>query len=260
MICTDLCPTRIIRKNVETGFPHIAAHLVTLCTRCGHCEAACPENAVTIDHPSLKNVPKISSECDITPAQLAAYCFKRRSIRKFQPQPVDRPILDDLFDIVRYAPSGINRQPVKWIVVHDTAKVRQLANAVMAWMDEADRGKSLIAARMNFSYLLQSWREGNDPICRNAPHLAVACCKSGDRMGEGDAVIALSHLELAAPAFGLGACWAGYFRLAASASPAVKEVLGLPADQEVSGTMMLGYPATRFYRIPKRNFASITWK
>ncbi len=260
MICTDLCPTQIIRKNIETGFPYIANQLEAVCIRCGHCEAACPENAVTVDHPSLNNVPKISPEADITPEQLAAYCLKRRSIRKFRPQPVDRRMLEDLFDIVRYAPSGINRQPVKWIVVHDTAKVRQLANAVMSWMDEADREKSPLASRMNFGYLLQSWRKGNDPICRNAPHLAVAGIKRGDRMGESDAVIALSHLELAAPAFGLGACWAGYFKLAASASLLVKDLLDLPADQEVSGAMMLGYPATQYFRIPKRNASAITWK
>lgn len=260
MICLELCPLRIIRKNEETGFPYVSDRLVAVCVRCGHCEAACPENAVTVDHPTLQSVPEPGPHDGITPAQLAAYCLERRSVRKYRQEPVDRSILANLFDIVRYAPSGVNRQPVKWIVVHDTSKVRQLTNAVMTWMDESEQQKSLMAGKLNFSLLLQSWREGNDPICRNAPHLVLACGQSADRIAAGDATIALTYLELAAPAFGLGTCWAGYFTIAASASPAVKALLDLPPDQAVFGSMMLGYPAARFYRIPKRNYAAIAWK
>jgi nitroreductase/NAD-dependent dihydropyrimidine dehydrogenase PreA subunit len=260
MICRELCPAGIIMKNEETGFPCVPDRLAVQCIRCGHCEAACPDNAVTINHPSLQDAPDLPTEYKIAPEQLAAYCLRRRSVRRYRQNPVDRPILNNLFDIVRYAPSAVNRQSVKWIVVHTTSKVQELSNAAMAWIDEADRQKSLLAERLHFGLLLESWRKGRDPIFRNAPHLAIACVQSADRMAAGDAGIALSHLELAAPVFGLGACWAGYFTLAVSASPSLKAMIELPPDHAAIGTMMLGYPAVRYYRIPKRNPAAITWK
>jgi nitroreductase len=130
----------------------------------------------------------------------------------------------------------------------------------MAWIEDAVEKKVPLAVNMNFHRLVQSWRQGSDPICRSAPHLAIAYVNKNDRMAAGDATIALTHLEHAAPAFGLAACWAGYFTVVAAQSEKVKELLSLPADHVVMGTMMFGVPATKYYGIPKRNFVSIEWK
>ena len=260
MICVERCPMKIIHEHRETGFPFVAERFFPICVRCGHCEASCPENAVTLNHPALQNVPDLQSDGVIASSQLVAYCLHRRSIRKYRPEVVERATIDELFHIVRYAPSGVNRQPLKWIVVHDRRKVRLLTNAAMEWIQDADRHQSATAVQLNFAGLLKSWHDGDDPICRGAPHLVIAHGRDADRIAAGDATIALAHLELGAPAFGLGACWAGYFTIAAGSSPKIKALLNLPEDQVVLGTMMLGYPATRYYRIPKRNYAAITWK
>ena len=154
----------------------------------------------------------------------AHYCMRRRSVRKYRQEPVGKELLTELFDIVRYAPSGVNRQPVKWIAVHNSAVVKTLATAVMEWIQSAVEQKLPIAGYLNFSRLLQSWKDGNDPICRNAPHLVIAHANKNDRLAAGDATIALTHLELAAPAFGLGACWAGYFTIGAGQSQKIREL------------------------------------
>ena len=120
--------------------------------------------------------------------------------------------------------------------------------------------KSPLALQYNFRRLVDSWDKGTDPICRNAPHLIIAYCRKEDRVASGDATIALAHLELVVPAFGLGACWAGYFAIAASASQELKNLIELPQDHVVSGALMIGYPKYNYVRVPKRNSASVMWK
>ena len=40
----------------------------------------------------------------------------RRSVRRYLPRPVERPLLTGLLDTCRYAPTGSNRQQVAWAV------------------------------------------------------------------------------------------------------------------------------------------------
>lgn len=75
-----------------------------------------------------------------------------------------------------------------------------------------------------------------------------------------DGTIALTYLELAAPAFGLGTCWAGFFFMFLEASPQLREAVGIPADHKPLGALMLGYPKYKHHRAPQRNQAVVAWK
>jgi len=70
----------------------------------------------------------------------------------------------------------------------------------------------------------------------------------------------LTYLELAAPAFGLGTCWAGYFDVAANLWPPLKNALELPDGHTSFGAMMIGYPKYKYQRMPLRNQAKISWR
>ncbi|MBS3825365.1 nitroreductase family protein, partial [Candidatus Bipolaricaulota bacterium] len=41
----------------------------------------------------------------------------RRSIRKFQDRRVPRDVLEELVDYARLAPSGMNKQPLEFVIV-----------------------------------------------------------------------------------------------------------------------------------------------
>ena len=70
----------------------------------------------------------------------------------------------------------------------------------------------------------------------------------------------LTYLALAANAFGLGGCWAGYFNAAASSSTPLIQALALPEHMHCLGAMMIGYPKFAYHRLPTREPASITWR
>jgi nitroreductase len=75
-----------------------------------------------------------------------------------------------------------------------------------------------------------------------------------------DSTIALTFLDLAAPTVGLGACWAGFFMMAAAQSPQLQELLALPEGHACCGALMIGYPKYAYHRLPTRKEPAISWR
>ena len=63
---------------------------------------------------------------------------RRRSIRKFKPNPIPKEDLKKILDAGRLAPSGGNRQPWQFIVVKDLKTKKDLAAAANNQMFIAD--------------------------------------------------------------------------------------------------------------------------
>jgi nitroreductase len=184
----------------------------------------------------------------------------RRSIRSFSEEPVSREDIEALVDAARYAPSGINRQPVSWSVVNGREKVRVVAQFVIEWMQGLIEEQSPLAASLRMEAMAAEWHKGQDRICRGAPHMIIAYALKDDMTAAQACTIALSYLELAAVSRGLGACWAGYVAMAVNHYPPLKEFIGLRKRHNCYGAIMLGYPRYRYYRVPARNAARIIWR
>lgn len=162
-----------------------------------------------------------------------------------------------VLDIARYAASGGNGQPVQWIVIHDPENVKKIAGLTIAWM------KSLPNAHPMSGYipmLVSAWEQGHDVICRGAPHLLFAHIPESNPIASVDAIIALTHFDLAAPAFGIGTCWAGFVTMAAVSYEPLQKELGLPASRRCAYGMMFGHPQYRVYGIPRRNPLEVAWQ
>lgn len=133
---------------------------------------------------------------------------KRRSIRRYKPDPVPQDVLTEILESARLAPSAGNRQPWHFIIVKDAETKRRLA--ISPWAAEA-------------------------------PVVIVACADTRTRAEPTclvDVSIAFEHIVLAAANFALGTCWIG--RLGADKT--IKEVLGIPEQVRVLAVTPLGYP------------------
>ena len=257
--CGELCPADIITFDKD-GYPVVLKENAENCIFCGHCEAVCPKGAAGVTAPRLQAALSPGKKPKISAEQMGDYIRFRRSTRAYLQKPVPKKTLEELLDIARYAPTAMNAQPVRWIVVHDTEKVRSLVKTVIGWMRSAAEKSVPIAAALGFAGLVQDYESGNDAICRNAPHLVVTHAHKDNSLAAGDSAIALATFDLAAPAFGLGTCWAGFFRIAAANSPEVKKELGIPEDNVCTGAMMAGFPKYKFQRAPKRDKPEVVWK
>ena len=195
-----------------------------------------------------------------TAEQVGLLLKARRSIRTYKDEPVAKETIEKLLDCVRYAPSGVNRQPVNWLAIMGKDKVHELAAGVANWMEELVKAKSPLAEAFNFKRLAESWKNGQDRICRSAPCVLIAYGVKDDPMVPQSCAISAEYLELAVFGFGLGSCWAGYAQMALNMSEKVRKVVGLSNRAIAGAAMMVGYSKYRYSRIPSRNAAKVIWK
>ena len=107
--------------------------------------------------------------------------------------------------------------------------------------------------------LLKLWESGYDVVLRGAPTLVVACTPEDYGWGKEDCAIALTFLELAAEARGLGACWAGFLTRIAAVHEPLRQLLAVPEGYIVCGGLMLGKGKYSYRRIPPRKPLSVQW-
>ncbi len=148
----------------------------------------------------------------------------RRSVRKFWPEEVVWPDIEEILDAAHLAPSAKNLQPWKFIIVRNEKRRRLLAQA---------SGQEFIG---------------------EAPVIVVACAtgKGGfiGRYMESwpiDVAIAMDHLTLAAWNKNLGTCWIGDFD-----ENKIKEICSIPEEIRVVALTPLGYPVKNPQPTPRR--------
>jgi nitroreductase len=152
---------------------------------------------------------------------------KRRSIRKYKPDPVSEEALQRIMEAVRWSPSWANTQCWEFVVVRDP----KVKSEILKTVPETNRVHSAMV---------------------EAPVILILCGKkgiSGFKKGEVttikgdwlmfDTGIAMQNLCLAAYSLGLGTVVVGMFD-----HKKAEEILGVPGDVEVVAMTPLGYPAT----------------
>jgi len=256
--CAAVCPVGIIGAD-EQGFPVIAPGAHDRCINCGHCAAVCPYGALSLETMPDKLLA-LPEGWNLSVSQVEYLLKGRRSIRVFRKDPVDRRILEKIIDIARYAPSGLNRQPVRWVIVHDPQKTADVARETIAWMRAMIKEKSPLAGSLNFGNMVAEWDKGKDYICRGAPHLVILYALKDDMTAQGSCMLAGSYFELAALPHGVGTCWAGYAAMALNRWPAAAEIVNISRKCSCYGVLLAGYPGLKFAAIPMRNGAKITWR
>lgn len=244
-VCVAVCPSRTLTLNGE-GFPEEVAG--SNCIFCGHCVAACACGALT--HTGLPQEPFLPAAKKLPAASVIdGFLMSRRSVREFKQEPVAKETLEALLDVARRAPTASNSQKLHWIVVGDAETVCALSAETVSWARGAGFG----------SAMLQQWQKGNDPVLRGAPAVVVACTPKDYAWGKQDCAIALTFLELAAEARGLGVCWAGYLTRVAEVHAPIRQMLGVPEGYAVQGGLMLGERKYSYRWIPPREPLSVQW-
>ncbi len=151
------------------------------------------------------------------PGKIIETLRKRESIRFFDRRPIPAPVLRDILESARLAPSAKNLQPYRFIVLFRDE-----------WSEEFD----------DFMYR---------PGFKDAPVAVVVLAKDEDSYHRPvdhhpyawvDASIAVTEMISAATAYGVGACWIVYLD-----APRLKSVLDIPEDWDVVGIIPMGYPA-----------------
>ena len=137
----------------------------------------------------------------------------RRSVRAFHPDPVEKEKLDAILDAGRWAPSGKNTQPWRFVVVESAAKRAELAELVTQ--------RNMVGSAPVTLAILLDRAAGYDEL-KDAQGIG-ACAQ---------------NVLLAVHALGLGACWIGRAR-----DKEVEALLGRREGEELMMLIPIGYPA-----------------
>jgi F420 biosynthesis protein FbiB-like protein len=172
----------------------------------------------------------------------------RRSVRRYDAEPVPSELLEILLEAAVWAPSAHNRQPWRFVVLQSCAQKEQFAAALGERL-RADR----LAAGDPPEIVAQDVERSRQSLTQ-ASVLLLCCMSMADVDRSPDArraqaertmaiqsvALAAQNLLLAAHAAGLGACW----RCAPLFCPdTARETLQLPADWEPQALISIGYPA-----------------
>ena len=139
----------------------------------------------------------------------------RRSIRRFTDQMVDDNTIEKIIEMGTWAPSGLNNQPWKFMILKD----KEL--------------KDKVAEQTRYSSIIR-----NAPVC-----IAVFLdnSQSYNRVKDIQAIGAcIQNMLLTIHAFGLGGVWLGEIL---NKREKVEKILNVSSDLELMAVIALGYPA-----------------
>lgn len=247
--CVSVCPVALFRQESDDQVPTLIDDAHELCIACGHCVAGCPTAAIALDQTVTDTLPAVHTPDDSDFRCIADVIRGRRSIRHYEEQPAPREQIEEVMEVVRWAPTARNMRPVKWIVVNNAQKVHYLGELVIEWFRKNERFESIVGV----------WDKGYDIIFRGAPGLIVAYAERDSWNPVVDCTIAVTTLELAATARGLGVCWAGFFMYAAQNYPPIVAELGIPDNCRIEGGLMIGRSKETYHRVPERAESPIRW-
>ncbi len=255
--CSVVCVTKIIGNGEGSDFPAIPEDKLDYCIKCGHCESFCPERALTLDYLIEEKLVLTMDDASIEPDRLALYVKNRRSVRHFTTESVSKEVVAQIIDIARYAASGGNSQPVKWIVIYEPVKITRIAALTIDWMRTIQSTNHPLAPYV--SGIIAMWDSGVDLICHNAPHMVIAHIPEEQTDDPTDAIIAMTHFDIAAPSLGVGTCWAGFVKMAMDGYQPLRDFISLPDGRKAVCPMLFGFSKFKVTSVPRRNPAEIIW-
>ncbi|MDY0150863.1 MAG: nitroreductase family protein [Candidatus Cloacimonas sp.] len=148
--------------------------------------------------------------------------LQRHSVRNYLPDPIPQEVLNDILEAGRFAPSAQNRQPWRYLVFTDNAKIQHLVL------------NSGLIGLANF-------------FIRKAPCVIIACADTKANMkinGQDyylvDTAISFQQMMLMAREHGVGSCW-----LAAFSEKKLRSYLKIPDSWRIVALSPFGYPADK---------------
>lgn len=175
--------------------------------------------------------------------------------RYFDDREVSDAVLYSAFEAARFGPQGGNRQPVRFVVVRDPAKKRQLKEWYLppwkAYLQGASAGEVRLGTMPRTVQDADHFAEHLDEV----PVLVVVCAELAGLhptdtelgrlsiVGGGSVYPLVQNFLLACRDQGLGTALTTLLCLV---EPQVKEMLAIPDDFATAACVAVGYPARGF--------------
>ena len=182
---------------------------------------------------------------------------KRRSVRSYKPDPVPRDMIEAIIDAGNWAPTGLNQQCWRFVVVEEDAFRRKLAAAALptwqkaidSWIgSQNDQIRAYLTDLFSrclgwppqpYEEMLRRGRDLAEGMYWGAP-VIIFCIGTAAHAAQECAMVC-QNMMLAATALGLGSCCVG-FGARVTGDEEIVEALELKENEKIYGPIVVGYP------------------
>jgi len=158
--------------------------------------------------------------------------YSRRSVRQYKNQPVEKEQLLEIIKAGIWAPSGLNNQPWRFVIIQDQCLRHQLA-ALTKFGRIIETAPAAIAVFLDKKSVYHDIKD----------YQAMGAC--------------LQNMLLAAHAMELGAVWLGEIL---KNSDQVRALLELPDDLKFMAVVAIGHPASTNQTSKRKEFQEFLLK
>lgn len=154
----------------------------------------------------------------------------RRSTRKFLPKAVPSTLRDQVVEAGRFAPSGMNLQQTRFLVIENRDVMDILAELVRQGFQKAGVSRP------------------EDYVFHYSPPVFIVVCNRVDNPNnQADCSCALENMMLMASFLELGSCWINQLKTLNDDTEILHylETLGMDPAEKPYGALALGYPDTQ---------------
>ncbi len=173
--------------------------------------------------------------------------YLRRAVRDYKPQDVPDDIIRELIKAGTYAPSAMNRQPWRFVVVKDSSVIARLSERAKKLSLDNLRGRE----DPRVASLATALKMPGFNVFYNAPLLILIFATPDAMAPECECALAAENMMLAGRSLGIGSCFIG-LALALGSDPATLEDLKVPGGHRLVAPLIFGYPVKDIQTAPPR--------
>lgn len=174
--------------------------------------------------------------------------YRRRSVRNYCPDPVPDDIVKEIIHAGTFAPSAMNMQPQRFVVIRNRKVMDKLSDkAKELWVEQSKSMQSPDLQRLADMVSAPGFN-----LFYNAPLLIMIFADTKGFSPQVDCSLAAENMMLAAWSLGIGSCFIGLAQPLERVAGIVKEI-GVPERHRLIASLVFGYPAESDLDAPARN-------
>ena len=274
-ICAEVCPKDVL--EMVDGKAATAVDRASSCILCGQCVAVCPTESLQMRKLPSKDFERIE-KLPFGHDEFLAFLQKRRSVRVFKDQPLAQDVTTKILQAAATAPMGLPPHSTEVLVIDRrreldfllrelvkdyAALVKGFSNPVVRTMMRLTKGAETFrtlrdhvieTARYNNEAY---FRDGSDRYMHHAPVLMLFHASRWAMSYEENAHLVCHHAMLAAVSLGLGTTIIGLVPPIVDRSKALRKRYGIPKENKVVTSLILGHPKYKYRRSIRRDLAGV---
>lgn len=174
--------------------------------------------------------------------------YSRRAVREYKPDEVPDEVLKELIRAGTYAPSALDEQPCRFVVIKNRELMKKLSDRAKDLWLESVKGQT----GEETEELIKLVSDPQFNIFYDAPVLVLIFTRPGADSPEFDCALAAENMMLGARSLDIGSCWIGLASPLGSDRELLKEI-GVPEGHRLMSQLIFGYPVKKEIMAPGRN-------